>query len=80
MSPSEIQQRLTKAFHKVFGDDGIVLNPAMTAADVEGWNSLTHVRLLLTIERELRIRITAAEAAKLQTVGDLMQLAQAKAA
>lgn len=77
---SEIEQRLTKTFHSVFGDDALVLNPSMTAADVEGWDSLTHVRLLLTVDREFRIRITASEAGKLQTVGDLMKLIESKVA
>jgi acyl carrier protein len=80
MQLSEIEPKLTKAFHKVFGDDGIALSPSMTAADVPGWDSLTHIRLLLTVEREFRIRITASEASKLQTVGDLMQLVEAKVA
>jgi acyl carrier protein len=80
MLPPEIEARLTKTFHKVFGDNKLVINPAMTAADVRGWDSLTHVRLLLTVEREFKINITASEAGKLQTVGDLMQLIQSKAA
>jgi len=76
----EIEQRLTKTFHHVFGDDALVLNPSMTASDVQGWDSLTHVRLLLTIEREFRIRVTASESGKLQTVGDLMKLIDSKVA
>jgi acyl carrier protein len=77
---SDIQPRLTKVFRKVFGDDSLEVTPAMTAADVEGWDSLTHVRLLLTVEREFRVRISAAEASKLQSVGDLMHLIESKAA
>ena len=77
---SDIQPRLTKVFRKVFGDDSLEVTPAMTAADVDGWDSLTHVRLLLTVEREFRIRISAAEAGKLQSVGDLMHLIESKAA
>jgi acyl carrier protein len=80
MQPDEIETRLTKVFRKVFGNNKLVINPATTAADVKGWDSLTHVRLLLTVEREFRIGITAAEASKLQKVGDLMQLIQTKAA
>ena len=79
MPPTEIQDRLTKTFHKVFGDSSLVITPDTTASDVEGWDSLTHVRLLLTIEREFRIRITATEAENLRTVGDLIQLIQTKA-
>ncbi len=79
MLPTEIQDRVTKTFHKVFGDNSLVITPDTTAADVEGWDSLTHVRLLLTLEREFRIRITALESEKLRTVGDLIQLIQSKA-
>lgn len=78
MLAPDLQTRLNKTFQKVFGDPKLAVNPAMTAADVKGWDSLTHLRLLLTVEREFRISITASEAAKLQTVGDLMQLVESK--
>jgi acyl carrier protein len=80
MQASEVEEKLAKTFHKVFGDSNLVINSAMTAADVKGWDSLTHVRLLLAVQREFRIRITASEATKFQTVGDLLQLIQTKVA
>jgi acyl carrier protein len=45
---------------------------------VDGWDSLAHVRLLLTAERKFGIRINAAEAGKLKNVGDLLDLLHAK--
>jgi acyl carrier protein len=73
-----IKQDLTQVFHDVFADDTIVLHRELSADQVEGWDSLTHVRLLLTAERKFGVRITAAEAGQLNTVGDLIDLLQTK--
>ena len=73
-----IRQGLREVFHDVFADDTIVLHRGLSADQVEGWDSLTHVRLLLTTERKFGVRITAAEAGQLSTVGDLIDLLQAK--
>jgi acyl carrier protein len=50
----------------------------LTAAEVEGWDSMAHVRLLVTIERKFGIKFSACEIGRLQSVGDLMKLIQAK--
>jgi len=46
----------------------------MTARDVDGWDSLAHVRLLLTIERKFQIKFSAPEVGGLRSVGDLVSL------
>jgi acyl carrier protein len=73
-----IQEQLTEIFHDVFDDDGIVVTRDLTAKQVEGWDSLTHIRLLLTAERKFGVKISAVEAGKLKTVGDLIDLLRAK--
>lgn len=74
----DIYRALTSVFQEIFDDEGIVLRPDMTAADIEGWDSLAHVQLLLTIERRLGIRISAGDAARLSSIGDLVALVNAK--
>ena len=74
----EVYERLTSVFHDVFGDDEIVLTPTLTAKDVDGWDSLTHVRLMLTVERAFSIRLSAAEIGRLDNVGDLAELISRK--
>jgi acyl carrier protein len=76
----QIQENLSQIFHDVFEDDSILVTRDLTADKVEGWDSLTHVRLLLTIERKLGVKISAVEAGRLKTVGDLMDLLQTKLA
>ena len=74
----QTQTALTDIFHSVFDDDTIVLRPDLTAADVDGWDSLAHVRLLLTVERKLGIKFNAIEAGKLKNVGELIELIDSK--
>jgi len=73
-----IQEELTQIFHDVFADDSIVVHRGLTASQVDGWDSLTHVRLLLTTERKFGVRISAAESGRLKSVGDLMDLLRTK--
>jgi len=63
---------------EVFDDDGIEPTEAMTANDVEGWDSLSHIRLMVSIEKRFNIKFTNAEIEKLQNVGDLLKAIEAK--
>lgn len=75
---STVEATLVEIFHDVFDDDNLVVHRDLTAKQVEGWDSLTHVRLLLTAERRFGVRISAAEAGHLQNVGDLIDLLESK--
>ncbi|MEO6527841.1 MAG: acyl carrier protein [Gemmatimonadaceae bacterium] len=66
--------RLTELFRIVFDDDTLVVTPETTAADVSGWDSLTHVTLMLNVEREFGVRFSSREVAMLKNVGELVQL------
>ena len=70
----EIYPKLTELFREVFDDDTLVATPTLTAKDVPGWDSLMHVRLMVSVERMFHIRISAAEIGKMQSVGDLAEL------
>jgi acyl carrier protein len=74
----QIAHKLTQVFQDVFDDDTIVLRPELTAADVPGWDSLTHIRLLLTIEREFGVKFTVTEVGELKNVGELMEKIESK--
>ena len=78
MESSAIYERLTAVLHDVLDDDTIVLTPDLTAAQVDGWDSLTHIRLMLSVEKAFAIRFAAAEVGKLKNVGELVSLIAAK--
>jgi acyl carrier protein len=78
MLANEIYSELTKIFRSVFGDDTLMVSPALTAKDVRGWDSLRNIRLILTIERTYKVRFSSSEIGKLSSVEDLVRLIQTK--
>jgi acyl carrier protein len=78
MDESDIYARLTEIFEEVFDDDSITATPALSAKDVDGWDSLTHIRLMLTVERSFKVKFSTSEIGKMETVGDLVRLIKAR--
>jgi acyl carrier protein len=69
---------LEPIFHQVFEDDSIRLRPELTADEVDGWDSLSHVNLIVAIENCFRIKFTQKELLTFRNVGDLMRSIAAK--
>jgi acyl carrier protein len=67
-----VSQTLNQIFCMVFDDDAILLRPDMTSNDVDGWDSLSHVNLITTIEAKFNIRFSQKELLKHRNVGDLI--------
>ena len=78
MELTEIYARLTKVFHEVFDDDAIVASPELTASDVEEWDSLRHIRLILSVEKAFQIRFSTSEISNLKNVGEFASVIQSK--
>lgn len=74
MEKREIIERLTAIFREIFSDNSLVLNDDMTAADVENWDSLTHMMMITKVEEVFGIRFKLRELNKLKNVGDLCQI------
>jgi acyl carrier protein len=73
-----IYARLSEVFRSVFDEDSLQVTPQLSAKDVVGWDSLAHIRLMLSVEREFQIRLSTAEIGKLQNVGDLVALIESR--
>ena len=71
-------QDLEPVFRDVFDDESIVLSPQSSARDIEDWDSLNHVRLMLAVSRAFQTKFTAAEISRLKNVGDLAELLDRK--
>jgi acyl carrier protein len=79
MDEPQIYGRLNHIFQDVFDEDSIQVTPELTAQDVEGWDSLTHVRLLMTVQKAFKIKFSSSEIGRLERVGDLVQLIKERA-
>jgi len=71
MDNSHIYRQLTEVFRDVFDDDTIVLTPETTAADIDGWDSMAHVGLIVAIEERMRVEFVSSELESLHNVGQL---------
>jgi len=80
MSHETILAELREIMIDVFDIDELEITDATTAEDVEEWDSLSHVRLVVAVERKFGFKFKNSEIEALKTVGDLVGLIQAKAA
>ena len=78
MDQTQAMRGLTEVFRTVFDQPELVLHIDMTAADVENWDSLNHIDLIVAIERKFMIKFTTREITGLKTVGDLAELTAKK--
>ncbi len=69
-----LSDELTTIFRDVFDDETLVPTDHMTAADVQNWDSLTHINLIVAIEKHFKIKFTTGEVTGLKNVGDLKAL------
>ncbi len=81
---SDIGARVQEIFRTVFSDPSIELRGDMTADDIDGWDSLAHINLIVALERGLGIKFATAEISRLkeagENVGGLIRLVEAKVA
>ena len=77
---NDLYTRLPRFSTDVFEDDSIVVTPKLTAADVPDWDSLSHIRLVLAVQKAFRTKFSAAQTANLKNVGELAELIRAKSA
>lgn len=71
MSNSEIIPQLNEIFVDIIDNEDIKIVPETTANDVDGWDSLTHIQLVVAIERHFKIRFTSKEIQSWKNVGEL---------
>jgi acyl carrier protein len=75
---TEIHQRVTSVFRKVFKNDSIEVHDGTVAADIKGWDSLTHLDIISGMEEEFQVEISGFEVMNLSNVGDLKVLLEQK--
>lgn len=72
------KDRLQEVFRTVFEDDEIEISNETTADDIDAWDSLTHVQLIVSVEKEFSLKFSTVEVMKLKNVGDFIALIEKK--
>lgn len=80
MEREAVKEKLKSIFEDVFDDPSIEPTDSMTAADVDGWDSLSHINLVVAVEKAFKVKFTSAEVRGLNNVGDFVTLIASKTA
>ena len=80
MTDAEIHDELTNVFRQVLEDDTIELTSATTADDVDDWDSMNHIFIVVELEKRFGVKFHAAEMEELKNIGELSALVKQKLA
>jgi len=78
MTDADLRDRLTGVFRDVFDDPSTAIFDEMTAADVDGWDSLPHVTLIVAAEKAFGVKFSTRDIQSLKNVGGFVALIRKK--
>jgi acyl carrier protein len=78
MTNDEILKQLTELFREILDQPDLVLSRETTAKEVSGWDSVTHINVIVGAEMRFRIKFRTAELDDMGNIGDLVDLIAGK--
>ncbi|MEP7263874.1 MAG: acyl carrier protein [Bacteroidota bacterium] len=78
MDRSEILEQINAIFKDTLDNDEVTVAETTIAADVDDWDSLTHIQLVVAIEKHFKIKFTSWDIQSWNNVGEMMNTIQAK--
>ena len=78
MSRDEVYVRVNEVFRDVFDDESITVIDDTVAADIEDWDSLEHINLVVAIEKEFDLHFSMGEVNGMKNVGEMVDLIMTK--
>ena len=74
MTREEVYEKLNGVFRDVFDDEDITVNDATTADDIDDWDSLEHINLVVAVEKCFGIKFTMGEVTGMKNVGEMADI------
>lgn len=74
MEKEKIYEKLNLVFRDVFDDDSIIVNEETTADDIDDWDSLEHINLVVAVEKEFGMKFSMGEVTTMKNVGDMVEI------
>ncbi len=78
MTREEIFEKITEIFREEFDDDTLVIVDETYSEDIEDWDSLAHVELVMTMEKVFNMKFNIKEVGQLKNVGEMVDLIMSK--
>lgn len=79
MEIENVLEQVQEIFREILDEDSLTLTHDTTANDVEGWDSLTHIQLIVAIEKKFKLKFTSKEILSWKNVGELLTSINSKA-
>jgi acyl carrier protein len=80
MTRIEILECINEIFIDTLDNDELIVTESTTANDVDEWDSLTHIQLVVAIEKQLKIRFTSKEIQSWKDVSEMLNCIEEKIA
>ena len=74
MTRDEVFSKLNEVFRDVFDDEEISVTAETNADDIEDWDSLSHINLVVAVEKEFGVKFSMGETQKMKNVGEMVDL------
>jgi len=74
MTREDVFQELNEVFQDVFDDETISVNDSTTSKDIEDWDSLEHINLVVSIEKRFKMKFTMGEITEMKNVGEMVNI------
>lgn len=74
MTKEDIYVKLNNVFRDVFDDDTIMITSKTTSSDIEDWDSLEHINLIVAVEQEFKIKFNMKEVTTMNNVGEMVDI------
>lgn len=74
MNRDKVYKRLTDVFRNIFDEDSITINDNTTANDIEAWDSLEHINLIVAVEKEFNMKFNMGEVISMKNVGEMVDI------
>lgn len=74
MNKEQVLKILNEVFCQIFDDEELVIDESTTAADIEDWDSLEHINLIVACEKKFSIKFDISEIGKMKNVGDMVAM------
>ncbi len=78
MTHREIMEKVQRIFREVFDDDTLVIEDSTNSSDIEDWDSLEHITLVVSMEKEFGLKFDLKEVNELANVGEMVDLIASK--
>ena len=73
-----VKEKLQYIFREVFEDDDIILQEDMTAEDIEDWDSLEYINIIVAVEKRFKVKFSVDDIKNIENVGAMVNLVERK--